>query len=338
MPNLMISQKEPAKTIFITSFFGLIARNILATNVLKLLKEQPGLKIVILAPEEKRELYQKYFGAGNIAVEGIKLNPIKSLPKIEKLFYSLFLNSSDTSTFRVMRIIERRRHGYYLKSYFHWVLAKLGNLKLVRSFLRWLDYRLMPKNKFQKYFDRYKPSIVFSTDLFQINDVEVMREARARGIYVVGMVRSWDNVTSHGLNRIIPDKLIVNTPKIKEEVMKYNDVDTNNICIVGIPHYDRYVKEPRASREVLFKELNLDPAKKTVFFAPPADLFSGNDPISVKIIKELGKLDAQLIIRLYIAGKVQLGAIRPIPNKIAIDDPGNGGSFADIDLVMKDSH
>ena len=58
-----------------------------------------------------------------------------------------FLNSSDTSTFRVMRIIERRRHGYYFKSYFHWVLAKLGNLKLVRSFLRWLDYRLMPKNK-----------------------------------------------------------------------------------------------------------------------------------------------------------------------------------------------
>ena len=59
MPNLMISQKEPAKTIFITSFFGLIARNILATNVLKILKERPDLKIVILALEAKKNLYQK---------------------------------------------------------------------------------------------------------------------------------------------------------------------------------------------------------------------------------------------------------------------------------------
>ena len=325
------------KTIFITSFFGLIARNILSTSVLKILSQQAGLRIVILAPEEKKDFYQKSFGAGNVIVEGVKLDPVESLSKLEKLFYSLFLNFSDTSAFRINRLIERGKYHRYVKSFLHWLSAKLGNLRFIRKFLRRLDYALMPKNKFRKYFDQYNPSLVFSTDIFQINDVEVMRAARARDVYVVGMVRSWDNITSHGLNRIIPDKLIVHTPKIKEEAIQYNDINPNDIRVVGIPHYDRYISEPRISREVLFKELNLDPAKKTIFFAPPADLFSGNDPVSVKIIKELSNLDAQLIIRLYIVGRVQLGEIRPIPNKIAIDDPSNSGFFADVDLAMKDS-
>src|SRR3989338_7041808 len=339
------------KTIFITSFFGLSARNILSTSILDILRRSTDLRVVILAPQEKSDDYRRHFSSGktNVIVEGVVLSNTRSeatqgiqletasKSRLEQLFFSLFLHSSDTNSWKVMRLAERKFKGRYLKTFFHWILAKLGNFKFFRSLLRFLDYRLMPKDYYQGYFDQYRPDLIFATDIFNDHDVQVMREARARKISIVGMVRSWDNITSHGLNRIIPDKLVVHTPKIRDEAIKYNDINSTDIRVVGIPHYDRYISEPRISREVLFKELNLDPAKKTIFFAPPADLFSGNDPVSVKIIKELSNLDAQLIIRLYIVGRVQLGEIRPIPNKIAIDDPSNSGFFADVDLAMKDS-
>lgn len=342
---------ENRKTIFITSFFGLIARNILSTKILGILREQPNIRIVILAPEGKREDYQNNFGSddGNVIIEGFALRNAKmktfnwktaAKSPLERFFFSLFLNASDTNTWRVMRIVERRSMKRYFKSFFHWVLAKCGNIKLFRLVLRYLDYTLLPKDMYKKYFEKYKPDLVFATDIFAEHDVQIMRESRARKIPIVGMVRSWDNITSHGLNRIIPDKLIANTPKIKEEAIQYCDMRPDNIFVSGIPHYDNYVTQQRVSRVKLFAKLNLDPNKKTVFFAPPADMYTKNNPISIQVIKELSMFDdTQLIVRLYLVGEVNLGDIKPVPNKIAIDAPKQSLHFIAADLSPKeDAH
>jgi CDP-glycerol glycerophosphotransferase (TagB/SpsB family) len=58
----------------------------------------------------------------------------------------------------------------------------------------------------------------------------------------------------------------------------------------------------------------------------------------VQAIKKLTNLDAQLLIRLYLVGKINLGDIVPIPQKIAIDDPGGGANFIQTDLTLGDSH
>ena len=323
------------RTVFITSFFGLIARNILATDVLKTLGRQPNLRIIILTPQEKKELYEQQFRAANIIVEGVEAR----LPsRLEKILSSVFLNSSDTTARRIHRLIERKRYDRHLSSGYHWLLAKLGRLRLIRYCLRWVDYQLMSKNRFRNYFEKYRPNLVFATDIFEPNDVAVMREARKRGIFVLGMVRSWDNITSKGLNRIVPDKLIVNSEKIKEEAMRYNDVRPEAIFVVGIPHYDRYVTDRRTSREELFRKLQLDTHKKTVFFAPPSDIYARNDPITEKVVGALTGLDVQVLLRLYLVGQVNLGNIKPMPNKISIDVPGSGEDFMRADLTTGDAH
>lgn len=339
------------KTIFITSFFGFSARNILSTSILEILNANSNTRVVILAPREKLELYKGNFASGrkNTIVEGVVLKnsametfqwTTASDSRLERFFFSLFLNASDTNTRRVYRIAARRSQKFYLRSFFHWILAKLGNLKIFRETLRYLDFKLLPKNLYAEYFEKYCPDLVFSTDLFSDHDVQIMREARARKIPIVGMVRSWDNITSHGLNRIIPDKLIVNTPKIKEEAIRYCDISPEAIEVVGIPHYDRYLEEKKISRVELFKELNLDPKKRTLFFAPPSDIFTRNNPISVQVIKELSKMnDIQLIIRLYLVGDVNLGDIKPLSGKIAIDAPEKSRHFVGVDLAPKaDAH
>ena len=341
------------KTVLITSFSGLSARNILSTSILDILSRQPEYRIIVLAPAEKSENYQKTFSESrnNVFVEGIVLKntlsggqgiqlETSSQSPLEKFFFSLFLHSSDTNSWKVMRLAERKSKGRYIPTFIHWIFAKLGNFKFYRSILRWLDYLLMPKNRYVGYFEKYKPDLVFATDIFNDHDIEVMREARSRKVFIVGMVRSWDNITSHGLNRIIPDKLIVHTPKIKEEAIQYNDVKPENIFISGIPHYDRYLSDLRTPREEFFKQLNLDPKKKTVFFAPPSDIYAKNNPVSVQVIKELSQLDdIQLIIRLYLVGEVNLGDVKAIPGKIAIDTPLKSRHFVGIDIAPKeDAH
>jgi hypothetical protein len=342
------------RTIFITSFFGLIGRNILATDTLKTLRARRDLRIVILASENKKEQYQKQFGGENaepeggaphraaggssgarVLVEGVR---ISKPSKLEQFFAVLFHHLSDTAAWRIHRLIYRKRTGNYLMFAMYWLISKAGYLKPVRMLARWAENNFLPKNKYREYFEKYKPDMLFATDVFQENDLDVMREAKARRIFTIGMVRSWDNITTKGLNRIIPDRLVVNTEKIEEEAIKYNDIKPEKIDIVGIPHYDAYVRDRRASKEEVFKKLGLDPNKKTIFFAPPSDIYAEGDPITEKIVNALSPLDAQLLLRLYIVGQVNLGDIRPVPARIAIDVPASGSDFAKADLTTGDSH
>lgn len=330
------SVSEGLKTIFISSFFGLISRNILSTDALKILKAEDKLRIVVLVPPAKKDLYQKIYGGSNIFFESIDS---KKKKLIEIYLTSIFLNSSDTSSREIHRIIERKEHGKYCITMFYWILSMLSHLKPFRSLLRhFYSIFWMPNSEISRCFDLYSPNAIFSTDIFESNDIDLVLEAKKRNVPNIGMIRSWDNITTKGLNMILPDKLIVNTPKIKEEAIKYCDFNPSDVFIVGIPHYDAYVAEQRESRGKLFGELNLDPNKKTVFFAPPSDMYIQGDSVAYKIIKTLLSEDFQLIIRLYIVGMVDLGDIVPVENKIAIDDPGSGINFSNADLTGKDSH
>lgn len=325
-----------SRTIFISSFFGLISRNILSTDTLKILRENKELRIVVLVPPSKKDLYQKIYGGDNVFFESIGN---KKISLIESYLNSIFLNSSDTSARRIHRIIERQKNGRYIITAFFWFFSKMSHLKLFRYFLRLLHSVFWKYNlDISKCFDLYSPDIVFSTDIFEQNDIDLIIEAKKRKIMNIGMIRSWDNITTKGLNIILPEKLIVNTPQIKDEAIKYSDFKPKDIFVVGIPHYDAYITEKRESKEKLFRDLGLDPDKKTVFFAPPSDIYTQGDSVAYKIIKELLNEDFQIIVRLYIVGKVDLKEIVPIKNKIAIDDPGSGIDFKNADLTGKDSH
>ena len=323
------------KTIFITSFFGLIARNILATDFLRILSSQPNIRIVIFAPKEKKASYQKMFSADNIEIEGVDKIPSSFW---ERIIAPLFLNASDSTARRIHRLIERKKYGKYLSSGWHFVVAKISSFKIFRLFLRRLDRLFLKDETFACYFEKYKPDLVFATDIFEPSDICMIQSAQKRGVNVIGMIRSWDNITTKGLNRVVTDKLVVNTPMIKEEALRYCDFRPSDVYVVGVPHYDTYTVGPRILKKELFDNLKLDPNKKTVLFAAPSDIYVQGDSITTKVVGLLELLDAQVIVRLYIVGTVNLGDIKPIPNKLAVDNPGNGVDFMQAELTGKDVH
>jgi hypothetical protein len=82
------------KTIFITSFHSLISRNILQTDVLKLLIKS-GAYIYIFCPDYKLEYFKKEFARDSVETIGIKnIHPNKT----EAIFKQLASSLLPTST------------------------------------------------------------------------------------------------------------------------------------------------------------------------------------------------------------------------------------------------
>ena len=320
------------KTLFITSFYGFLGRNILGSGLLEILLSNPNLRVVVFLPNKKTESYRKFFPHPQIIFEGIDHN--RNPGKLEKRFSYLFGFLSDVYYWRMERASLWRR-GFRWHAAIFWLVSKLGHLKIVRRLVRHLDYILMPKNYYRKYFEKYSPDLGFTTDIFRSQDIYLMREARFRKVPILGMIRSWDNVTGKGLNQIIPDEVVAHNPVIKEEAIKYDDMKSEHIHLIGVPHYDRYVTERRSSRAELFKKLNLDPNKKMVLISPPIWTYT-HDPLAPFLVKALEPLDVQVVVRLHMMSKSNMADLRPIPNKLAINAPDQITDVVNADITTQD--
>ena len=192
------------------------------------------------------------------------------------------------------------------------------------------------KTKFAVYFDKYKPDLIFSTDIFHVVDVHFLAEAKSRGVKTVSMIRSWDNITNKGLFRIEPDKLIVHNEVIKQEALQYESIGGDNIFVSGMPQFDLYVQRPRIPKAQFFKEVGLDPDKKTIFVAPHGNRFYQDDWFLLDFLKEL---PYQYIIRLPPNDTVNFSGFSPTKN-FYIDDPGQQFKkdvYRDREMDLEDS-
>ena len=277
------------QTIFITSFHPLIMRNILATPILDYLLEK-NVRVVVFAPEKTKFYFEWEFESRGVIVESVS----RALSWQDRLFRYLSLAALNTRALAIKRKTELEGSGT-------WLAPILGRSRVLRAFVRALERRLMPRDRFAVFIERYRPSAVFATDVQHANDVRLLHEARARRIPAVGMVRSWDNLTSKGFIRVIPDILLVNNEVVREEAIRLHDIPADQIRVVGIPHYDAYLTNRRSSREEFFKRISGDPAKRLIVFAPTGDRYLSNndvDPGILAALREYAPRDCQILVRL----------------------------------------
>ena len=106
-------------------------------------------------------------------------------------------------------------------------------------------------------------------------DIRVGTLAKQRKVFIVGMPRSWDNFTSHGLIRVVPDFLIVENKYLFDLVNTTQNMHLkeDKLFISGLPHYDIYKKttSPYVSREEFFQKLNIDQNKKLFLYGAIGD-------------------------------------------------------------------
>jgi len=306
------------KTILISSFHSLISRNILSTDILPLLSKDN--RVVVLVPVSKADYFKEHFEGENVIIEPVD---IQKRPN-EEILKLVSTSLVGIENLYIRGLLGDKRYLRYVGARI--IHALLGKIYLPKKMLKtW--YRNQPSmNMFCAIFETYKPDVIFSTDIYLSSDRELIKEAHASGIIVVGMVRSWDNVTTKGVLLEVPNHIIVHSNLLKEELTHYNHVDKDNISVTGIPHYDLVVKEQSISREGFFDSMNLDRKKKTILFSPAGKILYKDDGLFLSFLKHtnnnsLFNESIQFLVRFPPSDTADISSISSDPNFI-VDIPG----------------
>ncbi len=333
----MLSHDDARKTILVSCFFNLSVRNVLATDFFNKLRAQKDLCVVLLVPEKRGDFFRQEFGGDNITVEEV---PSRPMSKINLAFHLLSWNLLKTRSKKIHRIVQLGKDRNYFRYFLTGAINWFGGWAIVRQLFRYLDYRLMPAGGFDDIFRRYRPDAVFASDMQdlrvqELSDTYLVRAARRRGIFSVGMSRSWDSMTTKGLLRTLPDVLAVQTEDIKSQAVAYHSVPADKVAVVGVPHYDSYIVGSRTSRKDFFQKIGLDPNRKLVFFAPPSDIWTGDKSLNPYLLKIIARLGEQVVVRFPIFGELSVGDF-VAPPYIVFDRPDNSARLEESLLSRHD--
>ncbi len=323
------------KTVMIASFHVLVSRNILRTPVLQRLTTA-GVRIVILVPDHKIEFFKKEFERPGVIIEGVK-GYVFSRTFLGLVFKRLSRSLLDTPTTRVrmrQKLVVFHRFFYYY--FFHLPAHFVGKSAFALRAVRFLDARLRNhKGYFRGLFDVYRPDLVIATDVNNENDVALMQDAREAGIRYVAINRSWDNLTNF-LMRILPERLFVQNDILKRQAVRYQGMKPDDVTVVGIPHYDRYMQGPTVERAEFFKKLGLDQKRKLILYVPISDFRIKDNDLDAYVIGLLAAPGFNVLVRVPPAGTMTLSDFT-LPRNVFIDMPGvNFGAKGESELSRAD--
>ncbi|OGF52092.1 hypothetical protein A3I27_02670 [Candidatus Giovannonibacteria bacterium RIFCSPLOWO2_02_FULL_43_11b] len=275
------------KTILLPVYNGIRAKNFFRNDSYRELVSIPGIRLIILIPSSKLDYYQKEFPEKNVIFEPLD---IISESAFGVRLYDFCINLLFTKTTRT------KQYRDYLKYRNTSAFAKLMAKRAINFFLGPFGFIMLPivhflDNKFVSLDEgvsgllkKYNPDLVLAPDIVFPPDRVVLRAAKRLGFYTVGMIRSWDNLTSKGVVQVLPRKLIVYTTVMKIEAIKYAGMPEKDIVVTGIPHYDAFYRPLKISREAFLKSLGIPLDRKIILTAPFMYSHTGSAEI---IIKEL---------------------------------------------------
>jgi len=277
------------KTIFLTLGEDIIARNIYYTYFWpEFKKNNRDNNIVILVKPEKKEFFSKIFSDTNINVESYAIHRCNI---IERLVLSLARSSIKTNTnlWSKMRSYKRGDSGFIATWFKRTHAFLLGNQNWYKRFIRFVIIKFKSDNNLISLYDKYKPDVLFATSLSNYGfDVPIAKEAKRRGLKIIGMIRSWDGLSSHGLVRVAPDFWILQNEFLKDMAIKHQVAKANQVEVVGIPYYDFFLdKSLRLTREEYCRLHNLDPDKKIILYCGMGDFLFKREGDFIDIFEEI---------------------------------------------------
>jgi|GEM_PF-7058833 len=253
------------KTILITVGHQSVLHTTIRTRILELLRERaPHARCVCIAQPSLVQAVR------DIVPEGVE---VREMPGIYHSAFSRFMhtiarNGLPTGTLRVMQKRTRAKGEGGLPFPLKRLVAQAGYVRIFHTLVRFLDTFVATPDAVKKLFDDLRPDLVYATMVYdEDTDIPLMREARRRGIRTLGLTRSWDNPTAHGIVRVVPDVFVAQNAHIKDMARRWHGIQSGDP--VGIPYTDWYVDESGyVPRDVLCGYLGLDPAKKIVMYGP----------------------------------------------------------------------
>ena len=170
----------------------------------------------------------------------------------------------------------RRRMDQYLPAQLEWMTrAPVLPGPLARAFVAVLltgERALPPVPALTSRLRRISPDCVIVTPLVargesSVRQTDTVRSARKAGVPVALAVTSWDHLTSKGLIKGRPDRVLLWNEAQRREAIELHGVAPQRITITGAQLFDQWFdREPTLSRDAFMEELGLDPARPLVLY------------------------------------------------------------------------
>lgn len=254
-----------AKTILITISRGSIARNILQTKMFGHLRGA-GLRLVILSPAYNQPDFQETFGGANIFFEPLYEHRWNRLDFFFVGIHKALVYNASTELRDKYGILSKEETSVLRRILKRAIFKPLSKVNFFKEVARALDALLVPDRYYGGIFKKYEPDLVFSTNPTEDADSFVIKAAKRRGIKVIALPKSWDNLPKMSF-RAKPDRLIVWGDSMVEDARAFQNIDDNVIRRCGVPQFDFYRRpELLMSREQFFSLIGAAPDRQLLIF------------------------------------------------------------------------
>ena len=284
---------DGAPRVMLMLRYGMTARNLFRTDFLPTLLRE-GIRLIVVCPAaDDPGLKQE------LEPQGVELVMLPTLRKglFERIWHMVasilaFEHPGTNQTMRVkwlhLGLVEKRWGDCLLQA-----LAAplfLHKVRIFRRWLTWVDFRSFSHPEIGHLFDLYRPDVFVATYTYE-PDIHYVREARKRGIKTVGIVKSWDNLSSKTRIAVEPDILLVWSPEMRDEAVRLHFIPEEKIHIVGAPQFDVNADyRHHETRMEFMRKIGADPKKKLIFY-PMHDSWTYSDEENIRLIHRIANQD-----------------------------------------------
>jgi hypothetical protein len=150
-------------------------------------------------------------------------------------------------------------------------VARLGTAARagLSRMLNGLESLAPPNTAIDEFIREHRPDLLLVTPLIELGSqqVDYVKSARRLGVRSALCVASWDNLTSKGLIRVIPDHVVVWNEAQKREAETLHGVRPEQVVVTGAQLFDRWFDaKPARTREEFCQRVGLDPTRRFVLY------------------------------------------------------------------------
>jgi hypothetical protein len=196
------------------------------------------------------------------------------------------------------------------------------------GWLRFIE-RLIPTGAaLDAFISEQNPDLLLVTPLVELGSqqVDYVKSARRLGVRSALCVASWDNLTSKGLIRVIPDHVIVWNESQKTEAVTMHGVAPEQVSVTGAQLFDRWFADrPSRSRGEFCRMVGLDPSRPFVLYVGSSTFIAPDEvPFAERWIGRIRKGAAEhvgVLIRPHPANSRQWRAFEAQSANVALWPP-----------------
>jgi hypothetical protein len=139
----------------------------------------------------------------------------------------------------------------------------------LRGLLGAIERTIPPSRAIETFLRAHNPDLLLVTPLVELGSqqVDYIKAAKRLGIRSALCVASWDNLTSKGLIRMLPDHVLVWNEAQKREAVDLHGVAPGQVVVTGAHLFDRWFDaRPSRSRDAFCRHVGLEADRPFVLY------------------------------------------------------------------------